>query len=626
MSIVLENLQKSYGPNVVVSQLSLEIAEGEFFVLVGASGSGKSTVLRMIAGLTPVDEGRILFGSREVTNLRPQVRNVGMVFQNYALFRHMTVAENVEFSLTVRRRPASERRRRREELLELVGLAGMGGRLPSQLSGGQQQRVALARALAHEPSVLLLDEPFGALDAPIRAELRRSLMDAHRALGVTTILVTHDQHEAFELGDRIGVMRVGRLLEVGPPKDLYAKPTTEYAARFLGVSNLFVGDADEDGLRLGGERFPIDGAPTNPPVARRVQVLFRPEDVVLGTDPTALQCPALAQGSVEEITFAGSTERLRLRLPRLAGIRPIAPAVPFGDDCIFVEALRAQDEAFRNPVAVGASVWVGVRRIHALPNPGLSVLVLAEETPSALAALAMAGELARRAHARLAVVRGQRGAELDACVQRLKDDRGPASVEVRDSAGPLLQSFLEEPAYHYFDLAVQAMPRREILPLISQQLQAGDHHLLLVPPGATAPKKALICVAVGEPGKEDVRFAGRIARHFGSEATILCVLDPQAPRDLEAHARRFLERGQRTLGLAEVTAHTLVRRGTPADEIMKEARDGGHDLLVMGSPWPRRYGGRTLRGCVGQILERAHDRSVMIVRSQSGESRLGRSG
>jgi len=620
MSIVLQTLQKSYGPNVVVSQVSLEIADGEFFVLVGASGSGKSTILRMIAGLTPADEGRILFGSRDVTSLRPQDRNVGMVFQNYALFRHMTVAENVEFALTVRRKPGAEKRRRRDELLELVGLSGLGGRLPAQLSGGQQQRVALARALAHEPAVLLLDEPFGALDAPIRAELRRSLLDAHRTLGVTTILVTHDQHEAFELGDRVGVMREGHLLEVGPPKDLYAKPRTEYTARFLGVSNLFVGDCDEDGLRLGGVRFPVDGE--RPGVPRRVQLLFRPEDVVFGSEPTALGCSAIAQGTVEEMTFGGSTERLRLRLPQLPGIRPIAPAVPFGDDCIFVEALRSQDEAFLRPIAVGAEVWIGVRRVHVLPNPGLSVLVLAEETPASLAALELAGELARRAHGRLAVVRGTGGEALGALVERLKQDRGPASVEVRDSAGPLLPSFLTEPAYHYFDLAVQAMPSREILPLISRQLQAGDHHLLLVPPNAAPPKRMLICVAAGEPGKEDVRFAGRIARHFGSEATILSVLPADAPRDREAQVTRFLERGRRTLALAEVKARVVVRKGAPADEILNELGEGEHDLLVMGSPWPKRYGGRTLRGSVGEILERGKDHAVLIVRSQGHESRF----
>src|SRR3954452_18797146 len=221
MSIVLEYLTKRYGRYPVVNNVSLEIADGEFFVLLGASGSGKSTILRMIAGLNTIDQGRVLLNGRDVTRLQPQQRDTGFVFQHYALFRHMTVADNIEFALRIRKTSASERRRRRDELLELVGLAGLGGRMPHQLSGGQQQRVALARALAHRPAVLLLDEPFGALDAKIRIDLRRTLKEVQRELGMTTIFVTHDQEEAFELADRIGVMNLGRLLEVGRPEELY---------------------------------------------------------------------------------------------------------------------------------------------------------------------------------------------------------------------------------------------------------------------------------------------------------------------------------------------------------------------------------------------------------------------
>ncbi len=175
MSILLDQLTKRYEGHPVVNHVSLEIADGEFFVLIGPSGSGKSTVLRMIAGLNTVDEGRILLHGRDVTCAPPQQRGAGFVFQHYALFKHLSVAENIEFALRVRKVNAAERRRRRDELLELVGLAGLGGRRPNQLSGGQQQRVALARALAHRPEVLLLDEPFGALDAKIRVDLRRAL-------------------------------------------------------------------------------------------------------------------------------------------------------------------------------------------------------------------------------------------------------------------------------------------------------------------------------------------------------------------------------------------------------------------------------------------------------------------
>src|SRR5213594_1690865 len=283
MSIVLDQLLKRYEGHPVVNNMSLEVADGEFFVLLGPSGSGKSTLLRMIAGLVDTDGGRI-----------------GLVFQNYALFRHMSVAENIEFPLRIRTVPAAERRRRRDELLELVGLAGLGSRFPAQLSGGQQQRVALARALAHRPEVLLLDEPFGALDARIRTELRRTVHSIQRELRITTIFVTHDQEEAFELADRMGVMNFGRLLEIGPPNELYLRPQTEFVATFLGTANLMVGEVTRDGVRLGPVHFPLSTRPAAVGEARRVQVLFRPEDVAVKTSADALGWPLLGQALVEE--------------------------------------------------------------------------------------------------------------------------------------------------------------------------------------------------------------------------------------------------------------------------------------------------------------------------------------
>ena len=196
MSIVLDQVTKRYQNQAVVNDVSLDIGDGEFFVLLGPSGSGKSTLLRAIAGLTGVDHGRIALHGRDVTRVAARKRGVGLVFQNYALFRHMTVADNIEFALRVRRVPARHRRERRQELLRLVALEGMDDRLPLQLSGGQQQRVAVARALAHKPEVLLLDEPFGALDAKIREELRRTIREVQRELGITTVLVTHDAADA----------------------------------------------------------------------------------------------------------------------------------------------------------------------------------------------------------------------------------------------------------------------------------------------------------------------------------------------------------------------------------------------------------------------------------------------
>ena len=267
MSIVLQDLTKHYGQQIVVDHVSLEVANGELFVLLGASGSGKSTILRIIAGLVPMHGGRVFLQGRDVTNMPPQQRSTGFVFQNYSLFRHMTVADNITFGLTVRKTKPKARARKAEELLDLVGLAGMGNRLPRQLSGGQQQRVAVARALAFEPAVLLLDEPFGALDNKIRQQLRQAMRQIQQKLGVTTILVTHDQEEAFEVGDRIGVIEKGRLLEVGSPKELYSRPQNEYVARFLGGANLLAGQGENGQVRVGPVRHPVP-APSGQPRCR----------------------------------------------------------------------------------------------------------------------------------------------------------------------------------------------------------------------------------------------------------------------------------------------------------------------------------------------------------------------
>src|SRR5688572_3451019 len=325
MSITLDQVTKRYQGASVVNDVSLEVGEGEFYVLLGPSGSGKSTLLRAIAGLTGVDHGRIALHGADVTHVSARARGVGLVFQNYALFRHMTVGENIEFALRVRRQKAAERRARRKELLRLVALEGMDDRLPTQLSGGQQQRVAVARALAHKPQVLLLDEPFGALDAKIREELRRTIRQVQRELKITTVLVTHDQEEAFALADRIGVMNLGRLLESGRPDELYARPATRFVATFLGAANLLLARQTEQGIRFGA-------APVN---ARRVEKLeggreqevvavLRPEEVELAPTRDNLRTNFIANGIVEEMVFTGALERMRVRMADGAASAQIA--------------------------------------------------------------------------------------------------------------------------------------------------------------------------------------------------------------------------------------------------------------------------------------------------------------
>src|SRR5687768_808955 len=303
MSIALDQVTKRYQDQPVVNDVSLEVGEGEFFVLLGPSGSGKSTLLRAIAGLTGIDHGRIALHGRDVTHTSARDRGVGLVFQNYALFRHMTVADNIEFALRVRRMKRADRVTRRKELLRLVALEGMDERLPAQLSGGQQQRVAVARALAHKPEVLLLDEPFGALDAKIREELRRTIRQVQRELGITTVLVTHDQEEAFALADRIGVMNLGRLLEMGRPEELYTRPATRFVATFLGAANLLLGRQTKSGIHFGNG--PINAHTLNGSTGRAHEVVavLRPEEVELAPNRKGLGTSYLAAGTVEEIVF-----------------------------------------------------------------------------------------------------------------------------------------------------------------------------------------------------------------------------------------------------------------------------------------------------------------------------------
>jgi sulfate/thiosulfate transport system ATP-binding protein len=237
MAIEARNVTKRFGEFVALDDVSIEVESGSLTALLGPSGSGKSTLLRVIAGLERSDGGDVFISGKEATALAPQKRGVGFVFQHYAPFKHMTVWDNVAFGLSIRKRPKAEIAKRVDELLGLVQLAGLGKRYPAQLSGGQRQRMALARALAPEPEVLLLDEPFGALDARVRVELREWLLRLHDEMRVTTIFVTHDQEEALELADNIVVMNKGRVEQIAPPRELYDQPANEFVMSFVGPVN-----------------------------------------------------------------------------------------------------------------------------------------------------------------------------------------------------------------------------------------------------------------------------------------------------------------------------------------------------------------------------------------------------
>jgi putative spermidine/putrescine transport system ATP-binding protein len=309
----LSGVQKRFGPTVAVHDFNLATERGEFVSFLGPSGCGKTTTLRMIAGFETPTDGSITLDGRDITRRPPNKRNVGMVFQSYALFPNMTVADNIGFGLRVRKRPKDQIRKRVRELLELINLPDKGARYPYQLSGGQQQRIALARALASEPEVLLLDEPLSALDAKIRVALRKEIRSIQRQLGITTVYVTHDQEEALSLSDRVVVMSEGRIEQVGPPADIYNFPATPFVASFVGTLNLIEGKVIEGG----SSRLSIDGQEIRSarPIAEgtgsTVTVALRPESIELGEGGGANRL----RGSVEDASFLGSIVRIRIKLP-----------------------------------------------------------------------------------------------------------------------------------------------------------------------------------------------------------------------------------------------------------------------------------------------------------------------
>jgi sulfate transport system ATP-binding protein len=311
MSIEVRQVTKRFGTFTALDDVSLEVRDGELVALLGPSGSGKTTLLRIIAGLEVPDRGSILFHGEDATGRRVQERRVGFVFQHYALFRHMRVFDNVAFGLRVKPRQVRpsqvEIRERVHRLLELVQLDWLADRYPSELSGGQRQRIALARALAAEPKVLLLDEPFGALDAKVRQELRRWLRRLHSEINVTGVLVTHDQEEALEVADRVVVMNEGRIQQVGTPEEVFHNPTSEFVLHFLGHVNVFHGRVEGRKAFFGGLELDYpDGPPTG---SLEVRGFVRPHDLELDTRPSS---STLLEATIVRINAAGPQVKIEL--------------------------------------------------------------------------------------------------------------------------------------------------------------------------------------------------------------------------------------------------------------------------------------------------------------------------
>jgi len=325
----IKDIRKQFQQNVVVKGFDLGIEKGEFISLLGPSGCGKTTVLRMVAGFESPTAGQIRIDGKDVTVLRPNQRNVGMVFQAYALFPNMTVADNVAFGLKVAKRPAAEIASRVDEMLNMIKLPHLAGRFPYQCSGGQQQRVALARALAHKPKVLLLDEPLSALDAKIRVSLREDIRALQRELGITTIFVTHDQEEALSMSDRVVVMNEGRAEQVGTPFEIYNQPATKFVASFVGTLSILKGklvDAAARKIRIGDHEIVAGRGTLSGRPGEDCAIALRPEAAVLenGVDHHALngangsglngQGRNRIGGTIEEVHFLGSVVRIKVKV------------------------------------------------------------------------------------------------------------------------------------------------------------------------------------------------------------------------------------------------------------------------------------------------------------------------
>jgi sulfate transport system ATP-binding protein len=559
MSIQFEQITKRYQGVPVVSDVTLEVAAGEFFVLLGPSGSGKSTILRAVAGLTGIDRGRISLHGRDVTHLPPRERGVGFVFQHYALFRHMTVAENVEFALRIRRMKAAARRERRRELLRLVALEGFDERLPGQLSGGQQQRVAVARALAHEPSVLLLDEPFGALDARIRVELRRVVKDVQRNLGTTTILVTHDQEEAFALADRIGIMNVGRLLEVGRPEQLYRRPAARFVATFLGAANLLLGELTPGGVRVGAAV--VRKTLTTPGGAASgsdVVTVIRPEDLELATERNALSSPLLGQGVVRDKTFAGGHERIVVQMPRSPSIRPATADTEAADEsAVLLELTRTAAQSAEQPVEAGQAVALGIRRIHALPTPIASFLVLARSDIALerLRALPLLTQLVRSMNARVLA----------------------GSIEDTSTAPGTLASAVRQPGVIVVEAGVNAIAD------LTRLASLGATRMLCVPAGAPIPRRVLVHCPSEEARAITFGVVASLLRHLPAEATLLSIHGRAASRAERASAfRRLLDARAELRASHGLDVRTEVHIGELATLTQQLAASEEPAMLIMG--------------------------------------------
>ena len=371
-------ISKRFGKASVLENISFDVGEGEVLVLLGASGSGKTTILRIMAGLEMPYTGKVILHGKDVTELPARERGVGVIFQSYALFPKMTVEKNIGYGLRIRKRKRKEIKETVNELLSLVQLEEHRKKYPSQLSGGQQQRVAIARTLAYKPEVLLFDEPFGALDTQTRVHLRREIRALLKKVNVPSIFITHDQEEALELGDRVAVLNVGHIEQIGTPFEIYNHPATEYVATFLGAANVLDAVVREGFVEIGSAQIPATLDKTKFKSGDCVKIVFRPEDVSLNRgELVRAEHARLASARIEEIAFVGAYERVRLRIE--AGPEEcktdetpyyLTTETPERHSTKSIIATRPKPEASTTRLQVGERVTVALTSFTVLPPQG----------------------------------------------------------------------------------------------------------------------------------------------------------------------------------------------------------------------------------------------------------------
>ena len=603
MAIVLENIVKGFSGHLIVNKLNLTVNDGESFVLLGSSGSGKSTILRIIAGLLYPDEGKVFLNGNDVTNVAIQKRDIGFVFQNYAIFKHMSVLDNVEFGLKIRKVKKDERRRQALSMLELVGLSGLGERFPNQLSGGQRQRVALARALVYKPKVLLLDEPFGALDVEIRSNLRKTLLDIQRTLNVTMILVTHDQEEAFELADRIGVIERGNLVEVGTPSELYYTPKKEFIAKFVGGGNVVVGREKDKEIRIGSATLPFPKNAKSYEEGAPVRVLFRPEMVKFSKNDLQSNDKTLFNigvGELKKYSFQGCMTKLLFELESLTGARPVMPTLSYGQRFANIVCTTASSEIQDN-LKIGDKFNIFLKSYHVLEPSALKFIYLANDLKRKEGALTVGRELALSSHGTLNLfhVCEKENEQEDSLLnlKKLKDSISDTNnnyhFDVKVKTGKVLSSFIREVQEGYYDVSLidasnvnSKINVQKLRNMIKNILILAGVPVLIGNSMNKNINKVLICTRCGEPGKVVLNFGARLSRHLTSKVTLFNVLDNKINKENlnKLKAISSLEQGKTLFNIYNIKSDIKVTQGNFETETLNEVLTNDYNLTILGAP------------------------------------------